>query len=93
MGAAARFPQPFPATGSTLQYTILCQWHYALCIVHSAAVLSSNCFEHKGKPSSVATMQRALKSLERAQWLRGDDSAAPSRYRLEDPLFAFSGAG
>jgi AAA+ ATPase superfamily predicted ATPase len=37
---------------------------------------------------SVATMQRALRSLERAQWVRREQEVSPARYRVEDPLFS-----
>lgn len=38
--------------------------------------------------ASVATMQRALRSLEVAQWVRREEEVSPARYRMEDPLFA-----
>ncbi len=58
----------------------------AVVLEHGRAMLSHDVAARAGAP--VATMQRALRSLEQAQWIRKDDTDSPARYRLEDPLFA-----
>ena len=57
----------------------------AVVLERGHAMFSHDAAARAGIP--VATMQRALRSLEQAQWVRKDDTESPARYCLEDPLF------
>jgi DNA-binding IclR family transcriptional regulator len=57
----------------------------AVVLERGHAMFSHDAAARAGIP--VATMQRALRSLEQAQWVRKDDAQSPARYYLEDPFF------